>query len=257
MRSLLLFLAALPGWLSAQLPVVDITMVQMTSTRYEVRIRPDGDFDGVFSSLVFTARWSASSAVTLGSFQPTQDMMSIGIFPFVSGDVETANGYNYASYTADSPTSLAIEGLFWTAGQEVVLGTIEVEGGGSDLQLVNDAWTLEYNGDFYVSLNGVPSTGVIYGPSTGVSGGMEEEHRFTVECNPHEGGIGMNITSERERSVDYDVLDAIGRTVMHGRMAVPHGRSEHVVDLAAPSGAYTVWIRSEGSTRATRVVLLR
>lgn len=54
--STLFFVGSVLG-ASAQLPTLDITMVAVGGNQLEVKVRPDADFDGLFSSLVFTIRW--------------------------------------------------------------------------------------------------------------------------------------------------------------------------------------------------------
>ena len=44
---------------------VDIGLYQNNGV-LEVKVRPESDFSGIFSSVVFTVRWDANSGATLG-----------------------------------------------------------------------------------------------------------------------------------------------------------------------------------------------
>ncbi|MCB0794933.1 MAG: hypothetical protein KDB88_09365, partial [Flavobacteriales bacterium] len=51
----------------AQLPLVDITLVDIGNNELEVRLRPDADFDELLSSISFSIRWNTASGANLGN----------------------------------------------------------------------------------------------------------------------------------------------------------------------------------------------
>ena len=47
---------------------VDVALYQ-NNGQLEVRVRPDAEFNGVFSSIVFTIKWDRSTGAALGTVQ--------------------------------------------------------------------------------------------------------------------------------------------------------------------------------------------
>lgn len=241
----------------AQLPVVDITLVQLQPDRYEVRLRPDATFNGFFSSLVFTLRWSSGSSATLAEFVPTADMEDIGIFPTISGELNVVGPYNYAVFAAFGNSTLASQGQAWTAGQEVVLGTVQVIDGTASLELINDDWTAPNNADFFVSLNGLEQTGLIYSTSTSLDEASLATDQWEVSCLSGSHPVQFAISSKSTSDVTYAILDAAGRMVDQGRTTLASGRNELTMRSVGPaSGAYTIRIQSATGHQASKHLIL-
>lgn len=262
LKKIRFLLCLLPLWGTVQAqdyPPVDITLVQLQADQYEVKVRPSGNFDGIFGAIVFTFRWSASSSSSLSNFSATDDMMEIGIFPFRSGEVVTSGNYKYAPYVAFGANSLVAVGQAWTAGQEVSLGTINVVGGPTDLVIVNDSWTAQNNADFFLSLSGFGATGVIYASMpTAIDANNSPIDVFDVVGVSQDEQIRLLVKAPESRDMRYQLLDAAARTVGEGRMRIPAGRSEHLISghgLAA--GAYTLWMRSPELEHSTRITIAR
>lgn len=242
------------GLLKAQLPMVDITMVPVSAQQYQVRLRPSENFNGFFSSLVFTIRWSNSSPLTLAEFVPVSSMVALGIYPALSGEVVQSGGFSYAPHVAFGASSLSAQGQSWTPGQEVVLGTIQIQSGSGVLEVVNDPWTAQNNADYFVSLNGVNRTGVIYSTSTGVSGPDTSPTQGYLHVQ--DGRINLVVSSVTSNSGTYELLDVTGRTVAQGGIQLAEGRSEHVLEHPSLSqGHYSVVLRSSRSTQVLRTVV--
>ncbi|MCC6541169.1 MAG: hypothetical protein IT225_03005 [Flavobacteriales bacterium] len=239
-------------------PTVDITLVQLQAQRYEVRIRPDGDFNGFFASIVFTLRWNASSAGTLAEFEPTSDMMEVGIYPYISGEVVESNGFKYAPFVAFGSTSLAANGQAWVAGEEVSLGTIDVLDGPAELLLIEDDWTAANNADYYISLGGFPGTGVIYQSTsasiTGANGALGPFHASLLDLP----GNWLRLEAAQDLDMRYAVTDAAGRTIGQGSWKVPAGRSDHQLDpVPVSAGSYHIRLISDGTEQVLKTVLIR
>lgn len=244
--------------MKAQLPTVDITLVQVQADRYEVRLRPDLQFNGLFSSLVFTLRWSAGSAASLAEFSPTAAMQDIGIFPTISGDVVESGGARYATHVAFGFNSLASQGMAWNPGEEVVLGTLDVVGGPVAIELVNDGWTAANNGDFFISLNGSGQTGIIYALSTASEARPGMNAPFEVSIPAGARPVQVIINSDRPSVISYTITDASGRMVDQGNAHLAIGRNELVSRSMRPNaGAYIVRITTEAGTwTSSRHVIL-
>ncbi|HRF82489.1 MAG TPA: hypothetical protein PL070_20685, partial [Flavobacteriales bacterium] len=226
--------------------------------RYEVRIRPNGDFNGMFASLVFTLRWSSTVPATLSEFTPTPNMLAIQIVPTISGEEVTSGEYVYAPFTAFSFTTLAAHGQTWVAGQEVSLGTIDVIGGPVELELVEDGWTSANNADFYISLGGIPMQGGIYSsPPLNVSIVDDPLANSDLFITWITGTSWLNVSSTKEVVLDYDLVEMAGRTVAHGVLFVQPGRSQQNLGLdQLPPGNYTVVFRGSTFRKAVRGVIL-
>lgn len=213
----------------AQLPVVDITMVPIASDQLEVRMRPDAYFDGLFAALVFTVRWESGSTATLSDFTPTPEVADYNMYPDVSGELGEANGFNYLVYAGFGSSSLLSEGQSWTAGVEFVLGHFTIIGGTGDFEIVNDAWTSANNGDYYVSLNGLDRTGVIYELSTNVGQAQVPGQGARILPNPSSGPAQLDVELSEAGPLEIRVLDATGRLVRAERIASGSGNARYVL----------------------------
>jgi hypothetical protein len=164
MRTLPDLLAAgallLSGGLLAQ-PNVDITLVNNGHDQLEVRLRPDGPFDGIISSISFTLRWQEEfgPALSLIDLVPPQSYyLPVGPSPMVNG----GNGYLYRSYAAFPVVTLADLEEAWEQGKEYTICTLDILVPGTEVVLADDAFTGANNRDYYISLNGLDRTGMIF-----------------------------------------------------------------------------------------------
>ncbi len=245
------------GMAAAQeLPMVDITLVQTDVDRYDVRVRPDGPFNGLFHSYLFTLRWSADATATGLDLDPTMDMEDISLYPLLSGTFVTSNGYKYGAYTAESIVSLSSVGQSWEGGEEVTIATVQVLGGIADLQIANDDWTHANNGDYYLSLNGYERQGEIYSTSTGLSAigtAVDQALRCTMEGDR----LKVDLVMGEARMLDYQLVDMRGRVIREGVFAVPEGRSTRTMDIGRPAaGTYAFQVRAEEWGQSTRVNII-
>jgi len=72
----------------------------------------------------------------------------------------TSGGYSYQAYA-----SVASTAINWTTGQEYVVLTFnhdESNTGTGDFEIINDSWTANNNGDYYVEILGADKTGENY-----------------------------------------------------------------------------------------------
>lgn len=149
------------------LPVVDITMAHNGASQIEVRLRPSGPFNQVVSNVVFTLRWQEQFGPALSLIEPVfpqSEYLPIGTSAIVNG----GNGYLYRTYYSVGLAPMSDFGHAWEGGIEYPICTLDVVTPGTQVELVNDAFTAADNRDFFASLNGWPATGVIY-PSAGTT----------------------------------------------------------------------------------------
>ncbi|MCB0769209.1 MAG: T9SS type A sorting domain-containing protein [Flavobacteriales bacterium] len=242
----------------AQLPTVDITMVPSGPDQLEVRLRPDANFDGLFAAIVFTVRWEASSAATLSDFTSAPEVAEYNMYPDVSGEMGEANGSKYLVYAGFGSSSLLSEGQSWTAGEEFVLGHFTVSGGEADFEIVNDDWTQANNGDYYVSLNGVDRTGVIYELSTSTLEGMVDGPTTLIQPNPSVGDAQLIVQLPEAGVVDLRITDALGRLVHQERVALSAGGGRILLPGAGlGEGSYLVRLSGNGMETTVPWVLQR
>ena len=118
----------------------------------EVRVRPDADFDGLFSSLVFTVRWDAPRARDLGNI--SQVMPARLHAHWQIREQMDAGSFRYQVFAVSGFTPLNSIDESWTAGTEYALMTIPVLNG-SDLFVHRERprgpVDIANNGDYYIS----------------------------------------------------------------------------------------------------------
>lgn len=148
------------GTVCAQ-PIVDITMADNGSGQLEIRLRPDGDFNELVSNVVFTLRWQEQFGPALSMIDlvyPQSEYLPVAPSSVVNG----GNGYLYRTYSAVAFSPMHDFGHSWTAGMEYPICTLQVLTPGVTPELVNDAFTASNNRNYFVSMNGLSRTGVIY-----------------------------------------------------------------------------------------------
>lgn len=242
MKKLFIFLICTiaPLLMSAQLPIMDITMVHVDD-HYEVRLRPDnGDYQGIFSSIVFTVRWDAASG-SIGDFTPSSQAISYGINLTMSGNIATVGGLSYAIFAGFGFQTISPN---WTADQEILFGTFP-DDGQTNFKLVNDAWTASNNGNYYLSLNGIDRTGVIYQDiTTGVQEIASRDIRVSLYPNPTEGNIKLVLDLSKGGTMLVEVVNSTGATVKSKTILAASGISIYDIDMSElASGQYMIRTR--------------
>ncbi|MBL7965055.1 MAG: T9SS type A sorting domain-containing protein [Flavobacteriales bacterium] len=230
---------------------VDIGIYHNGDGQLEVKVRPQADFTGIFSSLVFTIRWDKSSNATLG--QPTQDETVADYLSLMrSGGVHDAGTYFYQVYAGFGFSRIG-ETKAWEAGKEYTIATIPVTGAG-EFHLVNDPWTREVanNGDFYVSLGGVDQTGVIY---KSLAAPASLESTLLIQPNPNDGRFTFSFLSAEAGDIRIEMLNSLGQRVFGDQLRDFQGTYRKEMDLTAMSnGIYYLKITRGGETSVHKVV---
>lgn len=230
---------------------VDIGLFQNNGV-LEVKVRPEADFSGIFSSLVFTIRWDANSSANLGvSNQEGAPAEYITLNR--SGNVREEGGFRYAVYAGFGMTPMNSVGAEWRAGQEYTIATIPVQGKG-EFELVNDAYTAERsnNANYYVALGGTDRTGIIY---KGLAS-SEEDGSVLIQPNPSNGRFTFSFTNETKGDVIVEMVNSIGQSVMNETVRELEGAYRKEMDITQHgAGAYYLKIKRNGNTSTHKVVI--
>lgn len=229
---------------------VDIGLFR-NGDKLEVRVRPASDFNGIFSSLVFTIRWDRSSGAALGALR--QEGAPAMYMPVMKSGAVRENGtFNYQVYAGFGVSPLENLETSWRAGQEVVLASIAVTGKG-EFELVNDAFTAEpaTNANFYVSLGGRDQTGVIYkGLST-----AEEDGTVTILPNPNNGQFTFFFSVNTPTDVTVEVVNALGQSIFNDTLRNFEGTYRKEMDLTSmSSGLYYLKLKRNGEVSTHKIV---
>ena len=154
------FLLAQAPQLIAQ-PEVDITLADNGHGQLELRVRPNGPFNGLVSNVVLTMHWAEEFGSALSLIEPLPPMSDY--LPFgQSALVNGGNGQVYRTLNSVGLTPMSDFDISWEAGQEYPVCTIEVLVPGADVSIENDGYTLPNNRNYYCSLNGAERTGAIF-----------------------------------------------------------------------------------------------
>ncbi|MDQ3101248.1 MAG: T9SS type A sorting domain-containing protein [Bacteroidota bacterium] len=229
---------------------VDIGLYQ-NNNMLEVRVKPQADFDGIFSAVVFTIKWDRTSGAALGNLTqegPAAQYVAINR----SGNAHEHGSYNYQVYAGFGNLTLASQSAAWTAGEEYVIATIPVSGR-SEFELVNDAWTGEpaHNANYYVSLGGHDKTGSIYKSITTA----EEDASVVIQPNPNQGLFTFSFVNRNASDITVDVINALGQSVFTDAIPAFEGTYRKEMDITSMSnGVYYLKVKRGEFTSVHKIV---
>ncbi len=229
---------------------VDIGLFQNNGV-LEVKVRPEADFSGIFSSLVYTIRWDANSGATLGD--PVQDEAGRHMVAVAkSGNVRQEGTFNYMVHAGFGMTPMSNHGVSWRAGQEYTIATIPVSGKG-EFELVNDNYTAQAanNANYYVALGGSDQTGNIYHGLVST----EEDGSVIIQPNPNNGRFTFSFMNNDKSDVTVEVVNNIGQAVFNETVRELEGTYKKEMDLTSmSSGVYYIKLKRNGNTSTHKVV---
>ncbi len=242
----------------AQLPTVDITSHTTVNDQVEIYIRPDGPFDEVFSSSVFTLRWLNADGANLGSVQqvvPEVQYQSVT----KSGPEQVDGAFRYQIFTGFGLITLMDLETSWAANEEVLLCRVNVINGSSWFELVNDDWTQSNNASYYISLNGEDRTGQIYSFTTVAEEGIETDGRdVRIMPNPGTGPFQVWMDGMGEGRLEMYITDGMGRNIWSHTTGLGKGTVREEIDLSGRAdGVYLLTLRSMSGTSTHRIILNR
>jgi hypothetical protein len=242
---------SLPLGLAAQ-SAVDVGIYNNTEGQVEVRVRPQENFSGIVSSMVFTLRWDKNSGASLGDVVQDEAMSTaIGMNP--SGPVRENGNYFYQVFAGFSFSPLSASNMAWEAGKEFTLALVPVSGK-AEVELVNDAWTgeLANNGDYFVSLGGQDRTGVIY---KSLANASDTDGTVTIQPNPNNGLFNFQFTTLGPTNIQVEVVNALGQAVYSDRQNAFEGLYRREMDLTNQSnGIYYLKVTRNGEQSVHKVV---
>lgn len=225
----------------AQLPLLDISSEVQAGPQVELRIRPDGNFNGLFSSVVFTLRCDQAAGTVISD--PLQDLPQAQYCAvFKSGPEQVQGPYLYQIFAGFGSLALSNLSTSWIADQEVVLCRIPLSNANGSCILVNDTWTEANNGSYYVSLNGVDRTGTFYGISTAIADQAPNVPVLAVQPNPANTSIRLSASMHTSAaSVQLRLLDGVGKELRSVQIALNSGNLLADIDLQGlAAGSYTL-----------------
>lgn len=233
----------------AQSPV-DIGL-HRNGTMLEVHVRPQSDFNGIFSSLVYTIKWDKNSGAALG--EESQEQPASQYIPTAkSGDVHTVGSNYYQVFAGFGMAPMSNASAQWVAGEEYIIAKIPVIGK-AEFELVNDTWTneLSNNASYYVALGGANKTGIIY-----KSLAAADEDGITILPNPSNGQFTFSFINSEAMDVTVELVNTLGQTVLAEELRALNGPYRKDVDLtAASSGLYYLKIKRGEDTTTHKVVI--
>ncbi len=256
---------------SAQVyPHIDIALEANANGDLDVKVRPDGAFDEIFSSLVFTIRWNTSDGASLGNI--SQQVPEVIYMPLAkSGPEIDDNGYRYQVFAGFGVQQMNAFGAAFVGGMEVTLMTIPVTAL-STYEIVNDSWTgnSANNGDFYVSLNGSQTTtgvnpntdppiaGIVYGGaiSTSVGDAVVATSGALVVPNPSNGNVQLHLADNISGDIMVELINSLGQVLSVEQVTGSSTAATKNYDLTAyQKGSYFFRVISEHSTETVPFVL--
>lgn len=236
----------------AQDAAVDVGLYEGENGNLEVRVISHGDFDGIFSSLVFTLRWDRTSGAELG--QPLQPDAIASYMPIrPSGDVQEEGGSNYQVFAGFGMETIRTGSTAWVAGKEYLIAEIPVVGH-TKVELVNDGWTqdIHHNGDYFVSLGGLDRTGAI---TKSLAVGGLPGFDFSVLPNPNNGLFALTVSMPEEKDLWISLASSSGRIVVEQQLKNTSGTFRKDFDLSGMSnGVYYLRLVMDGKTIIKKVV---
>ena len=244
-------LASLPFATNAQ-GTVDIGLYQHNGN-LEVKVRPTSEFDGVFSSVVFTLRWDKSTGITPGEAVVPE---GTPIRTTRSGQTHEEGVFNYLVFAGFGFDVMSASGQRYEAGKEYTILTIPVQGKGA-VELVNDTWTNvpTNNADYYVSLGGYDKTGTIY---KSLAATTDLDGSVTIKPNPNNGLFQFSFICDEPSDLRVEVVNNLGQTSFSETLRGFSGSYVKDMDLTRESeGAYYLKITRGANTGTHKIVYQR
>lgn len=237
-------------------PLVDIAASPNLMDQVEIRLRPNGPFDELVSSIVFSLRWNDADGANLGTI--VQTLPQGQYCPVAKSGPEHVSGdYRYQVFSGLSFITLQDLETAWAADEEILLCAVNVINGSSSFTIADDAYATSVNGSYYISLNGADRTGEIYSISTEVGTAGQVGPRMTVEPNPTAGPTWLVLENAEATLLQYEVMDAAGRIVLRDRETIIAPVHRIAIDLSGyAKGAYLLRA-SDGTNSYNGRVLLR
>lgn len=217
-------------------PTIDIRASNNGAGTVDVFVRPDINFFGTVNQLDFTLRWPATGGATAGAI--VQAAPENVYLPVQKSGPETIDaGYVYQRFTGGSNASLAAAaaGCGWMAGEDRSIMSIPI-GTTAVVEVVNDAWTNQNNGDYFIQLDGNDATGQALGGTLSAVGHAMPEENGQVQISAC--GTSIMIVGAEPATCALELRATDGRLVH--RATVQLGSGAWMSDCHLKEGAYLV-----------------
>ena len=237
MRNLILALFLLISTIvnSQQIPDrVDIGY-QRKNDKLEIYLIPNYNFNGVFSSIVFSVRSNGS----MGRFivdQKVSEYISVN----QSGSSYYSEGLEYRTFAGFGFVQIQHTSSPWESNSMIKLGDLLIDER-SDYEIVNDESTDSKNGNFYISLNGIDVSGNI------IPFMSKENSILSIYPNPFSDQLFIFDSTDNIRTID--ILDLSGKSVISTSI----NQYPIVLDTKSlNSGLYTISIIFKDGSRKSK-----
>ncbi len=251
-RSIQLAMAVAIGLSATAQQQVDVGLYQ-EGDGLQIRVRPQSDFDGVFSNIVFTLRWPQNAGASLG--EVIQQKAATTYMPLqASGPVRQNGDYNYQVYTGFGMETVGSTGGNWRAGEEYIIGFIPYTGK-AEFHISDDEFTrdLNTNGAYYISLGGHDRTGNIYKSIAGEAGASVE---LSISPNPSRGQFTVVMPVNANENMWFEFVNSAGQVVYQETPNAAENIYRKDMDLSsAGAGVYHLRIHRGDKTENHRVVI--
>lgn len=231
---------------------VDVGLYQ-NGSQLEVRVRPQSDFQGIFSSIVFTISWPRNSTATLGELHQAE-APAIYMPLQRSGSIRQDALNNYQVFAGFGLTDLDAAGTPWRAGQEYTIALIPFSGN-AEFTLANDEWTRRdvSNADYYVSLGGEDRTGMIYKNLAGEAG---EQVELSIMPNPNRGQFVVTIPVSADDNMWFELVNSAGQVVRQEKPNTAANSFRMDMDISNEgAGVYHLRIHRNEAIETHRIVV--
>ena len=232
-------------------PKLDIQLTNTADGITQVLAIPDGDFSGVFSSVVLTIAWD-STIVLQEPYLHQSDEVRAYIPITISGPALNVGAMKYRKYAGIGFVPMHQIGAAMHAQKSFQLGWVGAHRSGT-VFIAQEPWLAEkrHNGSYYVSLNGLDRTGKII--QAGSEDAIADELEITVSPNPYSGGpLNYSIMNPEQGMMEMNLIDAGGKLISSSTSFIPSGRSIGTVSgvdmLSAGGYALRVFIGDRGVT---------
>lgn len=237
----ILLAGVLSGTAAFALPTMDVSLLPNRQGTYDLRLTPNGDFDGLLSAFVITIGYEGEHASQGLLIEQTSDMRAV--LPLApSGDEHTVGPYRHRILASVAFETLASKGMHWRGGIGQTVATLSIAPG-QRVWIVNDEWAKDRrrNGAYFISLNGHERTGKVL--MEGPPATADDAFNLTVHPNPWSGGpLTVEYTGIEGEDMLVELIDGLGRVLYTRSFALPgnQGRIGFTPTAALATGKYVL-----------------
>jgi hypothetical protein len=161
---LILCLACMSTTTFGQLPEVSTGLFMGDTTGpIEVRVKPTGGFNGLYSASSFTIRWPVATALKLDSISQPNAATPWHVIG-KQGPEAVEGHYRYQKFAGFGLNTLSAAGSPWLKDSQYTILFLHFSGSPriGTIELVNDSWTTNQNADNYHELAGYDRTAGLF-----------------------------------------------------------------------------------------------